>query len=82
MLTIFFIYKKPTYLLHKAKKSKLFKPLNKNFISNLSHKSLKLFEDHYLDDSVRDNIFLLLVTYRMSKINKIYFYHFFLLTMG
>lgn len=80
----FFIYKKNlrTYYT-KPKKSKLFKPLNKNFISNLSHKSLKLFEDHYLDDSVRDNISSVAgyIPYVKNQ-TKIYFYHFFSVNYG
>ena len=84
MLTIFFSSTKNlrTYYT-KPKKSKLFKPLNKNFISNLSHKSLKLFEDHYLDDSVRDNISSVAgyIPYVKNQ-TKIYFYHFFSVNYG
>ena len=80
----FFIYKKNLRTYYTIpRNSKVFKPLNKKFTSNISHKSLKLFEDHFLDDSVRDNIPSVAgyIPYLKNQ-TKIYFYHFFSVNYG
>ena len=81
---IFFINKKKLRSYYTIPRNrKISKPLNKKFILNVSYKSVKIFENHFLDDSVRDNIPSVAgyIPYLKNQ-TKIYFYHFFSVNYG